>query len=238
MANILVVGKDLPESENLIKSFELQGHKVFTTANSDFSIDSESIFAFSWNKASSISAKTLLVQAESKLQQIDRVLIIFDGPAYSTKFESDRIEDCTQAVEHMISSYIYFCQTLVSRLAQKPHKVTIGFYLKNVATKADLATTKSGTQTPCSNCVSTAQGAFLSMAENFGITFYQLDQVSVFLCQSDISNELYTNEKDTGAWILSYFDAEDNLKQRQSAKQSLSWVKVGGKMPGSFSLFK
>lgn len=238
MANILVVGKDLPESENLIKSFELQGHKTFTTANSDFSIDSDNIFTFSWNRTSSISAKTLLIQAESKLSQIDRVLIVFDAPAFSTKFESDRIEDCTQAVENMISSYVYFCQTLISRLAQKPHKVTVGFYLKNVTSKAEAATTKAGTQTPCSNCVSIAQGAFVSLAENFGISFYQLDQVSVFLCQSDVTNDLYTNERDTGSWILSYFDAEDNLKQRQNAKQSLTWTKVGGKMPGSFSLFK
>ena len=237
MANILMVGKDLPESESLLKSFELQGHKVFATANSDISLNNSNIFAFSWNKASSISARTLLVQAESKLVNIDRVLIVFDAQNYSTKYESERIEDYTQAIENMVSGYAYFCQTLLTRLAQKNDKITVGFYLKTVATKASMALAKNANQTPCTNTVAIAQGAFEALAENFAVSLYQLSNVSVFLCQSDITNPLYNDERETGSTLLSYFDAIDKMKNRMNAKASCTWVKAGGKL-GGFGLFK
>ena len=238
MANILVVGKDLPESENLIKSFELQGHKIFATANSEIPVENDNIFTFSWNKASSISAKTLLIQAEAKLVQLERVLIVFDSQAYAKKYESEKIEDCTQAVENMISGYIYFCQTLLTRLSQKNKKVSVGFYLKSVPSKSEILSAKTITQTPCTNNVAIAQGAFKVMAENFCVSLCELSDVSVFLCYSEPGNELYSNDRDTGSWLLSYFEALEKLKHKPSSKQALSWIKTGGKMPGTFALFK
>ena len=238
MANILIVGKELPESENLIKSFELKGHKIFTTASSEFILDNDNIFSFTWNKASSISAKTLLIQAEAKLVQIDRVLIIFDAPNYSTKFESDRLEDCTPAVENMVSGYLYFCQTLLTRLSQKQNKVTVGFYLKTASTKSTLAQSKNITQTPCANTVALAQGAFEALAQNMAVSLYQLPTVSVFLSISELSNSLYSDDRETGAWLSDYFDSISALKTKQSAKSACTWVKVGGHGPSSFPFFK
>ncbi|MCQ2574022.1 MAG: hypothetical protein MJ182_09005 [Treponema sp.] len=238
MANILVVGKDLPESESLIKNFELKGHKIFATASSDISINNDNIFTFSWNKASSISAKTLLIQAESRLVQIDRILIVFDGTAYAKKFESERIEDCTQAVENMISGYIYFCQTLLNRLSQKNKDISISFYLKTAATKADIVSAKGIAQAPCANTVAIAQAAFKSTAENFCAALNEVQGVKVFLVQSEPGNELYANDRETGGWFLSYFEALEKLKNKPATKQALSWVKAGGKMPGSFALFR
>ena len=238
MANILVVGKDLPESESLLKSFELQGHKIFATANSDISIDNDNIFTFSWNKASSISAKTLLIQAEAKLVQLDRVLIIFDSPSYAKKFESDKIEDCTQAIENMISGYMYFCHTLLGRLTQKTKKVSVGFYLRSAPSKADIISAKAITQAPCTNNVSVAQASFKAMAENFCASLSELPEVSVFLVTSEPGNDLYASDRDTGVWFLNYFDALEKLKNKPSGKQALTWIKAGGKMPGGFGLFK
>lgn len=242
MANILIVGKDLPESEYLIKSFELQGHKVMVTTGSDLSnpveSENENIFTFPWNKSSSISSRSLLVQAEAKLVTVDRVLVIFDAQYYSKKYETERIEDCTMAVEKMISGYFYFCQTLLSRLTQKNTGIQIGFYLKTTTTRADLITAKNVTQATCTNGVAIAQEAFRSLAENFGASFLELPDTEIFLCSTDHDNELYVNDRETGNWILSYFDALKNLKNKQSPKQALNWVKTGGKMPGGFSLFK
>ncbi len=235
-----MVGKDLPESENLIKSFELQGHKIFATSGTEIgtTVSNENIFTFSWNKASSISAKTLLIQAESRLVTIDRVLIVFDGSSYAKKFESEKIEDCTQAVENMISGYIYFCQTLLGRLTQKNKNVSISFYLKSAPTKADILSAKGITQAPCTNNVAIAQAAFKALAENYCAVMNEIPDVSVFLCQSEPGNELYSSDRETGAWILSYFEALEKLKNKPSSKQAVCWVKTGGKMPGSFSLFK
>lgn len=240
MANILVVGKDLPESENLIKSFELKEHKIFATTGSEIStsIESENIFSFAWNKASSISAKTLLIMAESKLITIDRVLIIFDGTYYAKKYESEKIEDCTQAVENMISGYIYFCQTLLNRLSQKNKECTVSFYLKPAVTKADIAAAKGVTQAPCTNNVAVAQAAFKALAENTCVALCEIQNTSVFLCQAEPGSELYSNDRETGNWINDYFDSIEKLKNKPSAKQSLTWVKTGGKMAGGFSLFK
>jgi len=238
MANILVVGKDLPESESLLKSFELQGHKIFATASSDISIENDNIFTFSWNKSSSISAKTLLIQAEAKLVQIDRVLIIFDSPSYAKKFESEKIEDCTQAIENMISGYLYFCHTLLARLSQKNKKVSVGFFLKTISSKADMISAKSVTQAPCTNNVAVAQAAFKAMAENFCVSLCELPEVSVFLVISEPGNEIYASDRDTGVWFLNSFETLEKMKNKPSAKQALNWIKAGGKMPGGFGLFK
>lgn len=240
MANILVVGKDLPESENLIKSFELQGHKIFASTGSDLStsVESDNIFTFSWNKASSISAKTLLIQAEAKLIQIDRVLIVFDGPYYAKRFESERIEDCTQAVENMVSGYVYFCQTLLNRLSQKSKNIIVSFYLKSAATKADIVTAKGVTQAPCTNNVAVAQAAFKALAENTAAAMSEFQEISIFLCQAEPGNELYSNDRETGNWINTCFDSIEKMRNKPSAKQALTWVKTGGKLPGGFSLFK
>lgn len=243
MANILIVGKDYPESEHLIKSFELQGHKIFTTTGSDLSspvetTGSENIFSFAWNKASSISSRSLMVQAESKLVNVDRVLVVFDAQYYAKKYETERIEDCTMAIENMISGYVYFCQTLLTRLSQKNAPVQIGFYLKTTTTRADLVSSKNVSQATCVNTVAIAQGTFRALTENFGASFCELPDAEIFMCYTDHDNELYVNDRDTGSWINSYFDALGNLKTKQSPKQALSWVKTGSKMPGGFGLLR
>lgn len=238
MANILIVGKELPESENLIKSFELHGHKIFASSTDTVSFENDNIHAFSWNKASSISAKTLLIQAEAKLIQIDRILIIFDGVSYAKHFDSERIEDCTQAVENMVSSYLYFCQTLLNRISQKTSKISVGFYLRPAMTKADLLSSKAASQSPCSNNVAVAQAAFKALAENFGTVMYDLQHVSVFLCINESGNELFNNDRESGTWLDNYFDSLEKLKNRQNEKQSLTWIKAGGKLAGGFGLFK
>ena len=71
MANILLVGKDLPESTNLVRGLELQGHTIFSSANpeSEINIESPNIFSYSWKRASTISAKTLYNYIEN--QNID-----------------------------------------------------------------------------------------------------------------------------------------------------------------------
>lgn len=240
MANILLVGKDLPESTNLVRGLELQGHTIFSSANpeSEINIESPNIFSYSWKRASTISAKTLLIQAETKLSTIDYVIIVFDAQHYGSRFDADRLEDCTPAIEEMVSGYMYFCQTLLNRLAQKQNKTVVSFYLKAASGRRESSLQKTPGVNPVTNSVAIAQNAFIALAENYAVSFYQLPHVYTFLASSDSSNELFNNEKETGIWFSNYYVALEDLKNRPDMKHSVSWIKTGSKMPSSFPFFR
>lgn len=243
MSDILIIGKDLPDSLDLAEGFSSKGKKVFAACKSEAdapNFEAENIFAAVWNRASAISSRAMLIKAETKLSELNQYCFVFDSYNYSSKFELDRTEDVSSAVDTMISGYQYFINELLFRLEQTQEPSFITFFLKSYPSKYEIAF--NGNKNPnlhsTSNLVNSAQNAFISLAENIATIISERQNISVLLCRCDPSNEFFNNEKEIASWISQSMDQIINQKNKQSIKQATSWAKIGGKIPSGFSLFK
>ena len=80
MADILIVGKDLPDSLDFAEAF-VATRKVFGVVRDEGeagNFEAEGILATTWNRASAISSRSLIIKAETKLEQLDEFVLFGD----------------------------------------------------------------------------------------------------------------------------------------------------------------
>ena len=243
MSNVLFVGKDLPDSLDFAETLAKNNRKVFTTEklNSETTnFESANIFKAAWNRSSAISSRALIINAEAKIPPVNEFIVYFDSYYYASKFNQDRPEEISLAIDTMITSYQLFINELLFRLEQKKDDAIITFLVRTEPSKADIL--KNAKKTPnqrgTSNVVNAAQSAFISFAENIATLVNDKAYLSVLLAQCNAQNELYDDEKKLAEWVCQSMDAINGQKNHQSVKQALSWVKAGGKVTGGFPFFK
>ncbi len=242
MSDILIVGKDLPDCLDFAETF-VTTRKVYCVCRDESEatdFESEGIFASTWNRSSAISSRSLIIKAETHLEELNQVVLLFDSYYFGTRFELDRTEDVSAAVDTMIASYQYFVNELLLRLEQRKDPVTVVFLAKTYPSKAQ--NLRSGNKNvnihPTSNIVNSAQEAFIALAENFATLVGDKQYLSVLLAKCEQNNELYNSDKQLGAWVKESLNAIEGFKNHQSAKQACSWIRAGGKVGNGFSLFK
>lgn len=241
MSKTLIIGKDLPDSLEFCESIAASGRTVFSIAKSEAeasNFESENIFCTTWNKSSAVSAHTVLIKAETKLEGMDEIIFYFDTNYFCTLFELDKTEEVSNAVDMMINSFLYSTNELLKRIDQRKEKILVSFILKEYPSKVELISSKTTGILPASSIVSAAQNAFISIAENFAANIVGREYLSVMLARCNNSNELYKNEKAICQWITESMDAVKQQKNPQNIKQASNWNKVGSKVQTGFSLFK
>ena len=92
--NILIAGKNLPESVDLAESFALQGFDVIITGRQEEKklLQNSNIQVAPWNKTSAVSARSLVIQSEIASGKLDNALLYFDAPMFASQFTSFSIE--------------------------------------------------------------------------------------------------------------------------------------------------
>ena len=241
MSNTLLIGKDLPDSLGFAEVLADSGRSVFGTAKSEADaakFESEKIYATTWNKASAVSAHSVIIQAETKLESFDEVVFYFDAANFCTQFELDRTEDLSNGIDSMISSFLYASTELLKRLDQRKEKASVLFLIKEYPSKYEMLSSKTAGLVPASTVVSAAQAAFCAIAENFATNVADRDYLSVVLAKCGFTNDFYKNEDGIADWVVSAFDSVRQMKNPQTVKQATSWNKVGGKVSTGFALFK
>lgn len=242
MANLLIIGKDLPDSLDLAESFAKKDRIVFTSLKqgSEYAnFESENIFCSTVNRASAISAHSFILNAETKIQSIDEVLFVFDAQYFQSKFPSDNESEVSTATDTMINSYIYFATEILKRIDQCKEKVTVSFLLKSIPSKLELLQSSSKINSlPPSNVLSIAQNAFISIAENFSTNIQDKPYLSVLLAKVPAISDAPQSDFEIGNWLCSAFDSLKNAKHPQTLKAASTWSKVGSKISSGFSLFK
>ena len=241
MSNTLLIGKDLPDSLGFAEVLADSGRSVFGTAKSEADaakFESEKIYATTWNKASAVSAHSVIIQAETKLENFDEVVFYFDAANFCTQFELDRTEDLSNGIDSMISSFLYASTELLKRLDQRKEKASVLFLIKEYPSKYEMLSSKTAGLVPASTVVSAAQAAFCAIAENFATNVADRDYLSVVLAKCGFTNEFYKNEDGIADWVVSALNTVKTLKNPQTVKQACNWNKVGGKLSTGFSLFK
>ena len=241
MSNTLFLGKDLPDGLGFAEVLADSGRSVFGIAKSEADaakFDSEKIYATTWNKSSAVSAHSVIIRAETKLETFDEVVFYFDAANFCTQFEIDRTEDISNAVDTMLNGYLFATNELLKRLDQRKELVSVVFLVKEYPSKYELISSKAAGIVPASTIVSAAQAAFCALAESFSTNVADRDYLSVILTKCAYSNELYKNEDAIAEWTISAFNTVKTMKNPQTVKQATTWNKVGSKLSTGFSLFK
>ncbi len=241
MANTLLIGKDLPDGLAFAEALADSGRSVFCVAKSEADaskFDSEKIYATTWNKSSAVSAHSVIIKAETKLEALDEVVFYFDASTFCSQFELDRTEDLSNGIDTMIGGFIFSATELLKRIDQRKEKISVLFLIKEYPSKYDMLSSKTAGIVPASTVVSAAQAAFCSMAENFSTNVADRDYLSVILSKCAYSNELYKNEDAIADWVVSAFDSVKAMKNLQTVKQATTWNKVGAKVATGFALFR
>ncbi len=241
MSNTLFIGKDLPDGLSFAETLADSGRKVFAISKSEAEatqFDSENIFCTTWNKSSAVSAHSVIIRAETKLENLDEAIFFFDASYFCSQFEIDRTEDVSVAVDQMINAFLYSTAELLKRLEQRKEKTAILFLVKEYPSKYDIISSKSAGIVPASTVVSAAQAAFCALAESFSTNVSDKDYLSVVLAKCAFNNELYKSEDSIADWAISALNSVKSLKNQQSVKHAGNWNKVGSKIQTGFLLFK
>ena len=130
MSNTLFIGKDLPDGLSFAEALADSGRSVFSTAKSEADaskFESEKIFATTWNKSSAVSAHSVIIRAETKLEALDEVIFYFDASHFCSQFELDRTEDLSNGIDTMISGFLFSTNELLKRIDQCKEKISVLF---------------------------------------------------------------------------------------------------------------
>ena len=243
MSDILIAGKEMPDSVELAESLAKTNRNVMSAAKVDVdfaNFEIEGIYGSTWNRSSAISARSFLLNGETKLRELDQYVILFDSKYYASKFELDRTENVSSAVDTMIASYQFLINELTLRLDQRKDPVTVMFLEKSYPSRFELVNSgsRNANIVATSNIVNCAQAAFEVLAENFATYVNEKAYLSVVLAKCEHTNDIYDNEAAIGEWIARTMDSVAASKSKQTLKQACTWQKVGGKVSSGFSLFK
>ena len=241
MSNTLFIGKDLPDGLSFAEALADSGRSVFSTAKSEADaskFESETIFATTWNKSSAVSAHSVIIRAETKLEALDEVIFYFDASHFCSQFELDRTEDLSNGIDTMISGFLFSTNELLKRIDQCKETISVLFLVKEYPSKYEMISSKTAGIVPASTIVSAAQAAFCALAESFAANSGERDYLSVVLAKCTFTNELYKNEDAIADWVVSALNTVKTLKNPQTVKQACTWNKVGAKLSTGFALFR
>ena len=242
MSDTLLAGKDLPDCLEFAEGL-LNSNKVFTCAKKDLDLspfESEGIYSCQWNRSSAISSRSFIIKAETTMQELDQYVIYFDSMFFASKFELDKTENVSVALDTMFASYQFFVNELLLRLEQKKDPAVVSFVLRSYPSKFETlhSSNKSVNLVPSSNIVNAAQCAFVSLAENISTLVADKPYMSVVLVNCEPANEMYNDEKALGTWVSQTMDSVRKQKSHQSVKQASTWLKPGTKVSTGFSFFR
>lgn len=187
---------------------ERAGNKVFTADT-----ENAQAGAVAWNKASPISARTVLLQAVAANGEVGRAVLLFDTDAFDAAYGDFTVENISRGMDDMIAGFQYMTEEFVARYAQNGGE---GCWLTYVLCSS---TEKTGALTAA------AEAAFQAFAEK-SAEAYACGSLKFTLVRCDS-----TNKTETASWLNEYWDLPAAEKAAAQAKTAGHWVKTGGKPP-------
>ncbi|MBQ1833956.1 MAG: hypothetical protein II563_04080 [Treponema sp.] len=255
----LVAGKDMPACTKFADSLAKSGRRVVACGdNETFKTDSDSeterqqklvdmasgVTTVLWNRGSPISARTLILSAESLYANLDEVVFYFDEELYASKANQVDIQECSRGSSDMILSYQYLTLEALNRFKARKtedNPGTLIYLLKEGPSAADAVRSPSlrnGAYSIASPVVAAAATAFMAFAENIAAIYGDLPNLNVLMVRGDKSMDTVANEGSLAKWLAYYTDTYFEQKMKKNIKASLNWVRPGTKLQGSgFSLF-
>lgn len=235
---LLLAGKDINTATEFIQECEKNGRQAVFTS------DPETEKSFLWHPSSPISARALIVKAESKMHNIDEAVLYFDEPYYAETFTKFTTQECSKVITEITAGFQYLTLELISRFEKKPTSTFLSSSLSSVAEQ------EQNTETEKKNPklvfiikkaankslphIAAAASSFMSFAESIAIMYHEQEKaaINVMLVLADCDNELKT-ESEIAKWLCNYIN---ETEQKGKVHQNLNWIRPGAKVPrGIFS---
>ncbi|MCR5217822.1 hypothetical protein [Treponema sp.] len=202
------------------------------------------ICTFEWNKASALSARNLVLQAENFFERVDEAVLYFDEEFYASSAEKMDAAEISRTCDELILGFEYLATEILSRFERKyeDKPFSLVFLLKEGPNLLDVLRSpaiKNGTVAIASPLVAAAAAAFTSFAENIAALYGDESYVNIVLVRGDASMEEAKKDDSLAKWLAPFLDSLDELKSKLTAKKSAVWIKPGSKKAGGgFSLFR
>src|SRR5574344_247230 len=255
---MLVAGKDSPAGSKLAEGISSTGRNVMITGSdgdvvaTEPAADSEAvqqtlpmhgITCAEWNRPSSLSARTLILQTENTFDKLDETVLLFDEEYYAALAGRTEVGECAENCDNLILGYQYLALETLTRFEKKnsggatPGKLV--FLLNEGPCMVDAlrtSTVRNGSTSVATPLIASAAGAFASFAENMAAVYGDMEYVNIVLVRGDKSMDVAKTDDGLAKWLCTYLDTVDGMKAKLTAKKSIQWVKPGAKNPGGFSL--
>lgn len=236
--NVLIVGKNASAVSDLAETMSAGGFSVAAAdAESGQSSSLGGVSVVSWNKGSAVSARSLIIQAETALGYLDDYILYFDSALYAGDFSSFTADNCQKGCDEMVASFQYAALEALTRIEQKKKPARLIFVLKEHPSLKEYllsSSVKNVTAAPANPFVASGEAAFANFAENIAAYASEKENISVLLITGDLQNEFMQKQSTFASWLKDYINASDELKSKPGIKAAVTWVKAGAKTPGGF----
>lgn len=258
---MLVAGKDMPAGSKFADGVAFTGRNMVVTGSESDALTAVSaeteavdeqtqkiqvakgLSTAEWNRNSSLSARTLVLQAENAFDKLDEAVLFFDEDYFATLAGKMDASECSRNSDELISGFQYLTLEVLARFEKKnaggvPGKLV--FLIKEGPSMLDALRSpllRNGSNAIATPLVAAAAGAFTSFAENIAAVYGDMEYVNIVLVRGDKSMETVKSDDALGKWLGSYLDAVDAMKGKLTAKKSIQWVRPGTKSPRGFSFF-
>ena len=204
---VLIAGGVSPVNTYLAEAAERTDYKVLS-ADSSHSKGS----AFSWNPASPISARSLILQAENTFESIGTVILPFDADSYEDFYSKLSVETISKGTDNMILGYFYIVSEIMARF-EKYGEGNLVFFYNDDPNKEKGILASSGAAAFCALAKKTAQ-------------LYAGKPTGIILVKSE-SNAF----QEAADWLFQYITPPGAQKAALNAKYASHWLKPGSKPP-------
>ncbi|MGP1457986.1 MAG: hypothetical protein ACTTKL_01560 [Treponema sp.] len=237
--NALIAGKDAPDVLEFADALMQTGFKIAVTGEPDPAQETQTAL-IKWNKASAISARSLVIQAETALKNTANTIFYFDAPHFALLYPELSASACSKVLEELTAGFQYLAIETLNRIEQHKKAARLVFIVRNGLLPKDavFSSIKDDFALTASPLVAAAEAAFTAFAENTAALVAQKGAAQVLLVGVERQNAAMTADSSLALWLSEYLNALDSAKSRQNAKSSCTWIKAGAKMPGTFSLFR
>ncbi len=206
----LIIGQDYPDGNPYLTAGLDCARNI--TLSSNARTDSIPEHCCIWNRTSPVSAKNLIIKAETVTGQLDEAIVIFDPNTVAQNYQGLEIETFSKADDDLIRGYFYAVSELLSRFLKKNHGHII-FIKKKISDN-------NSQNIP----LQVALAAFNSLAENIANQFGTLVVPQITLIEAADETDDYIAQ-----WLYPYLDATLEASTATRKRKLPRWIKAGEK---------
>lgn len=233
--SILIAGKDFPSSAAFVNAGVKAGYASAVSVSQSEKKIPDTLCPFNWNRHSSVSAHTFILEAVNTFKLLSHALLIFDAKEYEQRFSDFDAQTISEVTDEAIAGYMFLAKELIEFFSKKETGGTLCFlYKPSFATKEIKSFAKNKDSIPAGEAlVAAASAAFKAFAESTA-ALHGYEQVKIILAEYDESEERNT-EAQTAETLFAYLNAYNTSDKY---KQSIRWIKLGTKASAPWQLFK
>ena len=233
--SVLIAGKDFPSSAAFVNAGVKAGYAAAVSVSQDEKLPGDTLCSFNWNRHSSVSAHTFILEAVNTLKSLSHALLIFDAKEYEQRFSDFDTQTISEVTDEAVAGYMFLTKELLEFFSKREAGGTLCFlYQPSFAAKEIKSFAKNKDSVPTGRAlVAAASAAFKAFAENTA-ALHGYERIKIMLAEYDESEE-QNAQTQTAETLFAYLNAYNTSDKY---KQSIRWIKLGTKAPAPWQLFK